>query len=97
MSPPGTFVLADEDEEESNERTQETDNMVAVSGDQATDGKEEEQVVVKYEVVEERAQELENLTSGPGVLMVRIELDWLEDMEVQSVEEQIHGDLLGID
>ena len=60
-----------EDEEESNERTQETDNMVAVSGDQATDGKEEEQVVVKYEVVEEEAQEL----------------DWLEDMDVKTEEQ----------
>ena len=74
----------EEDEGGANERTQEPDNMVAGPRDQATDGEEEEQVVVKEEVVEEESREFENLSAGPGVPMVKIEMDLLEDMEVKT-------------
>ena len=77
----------EEDEGGANERTQEPDNMVAGPRDQATDGEEEEQVVVKDEVVEEEAQESENLSAGPGFPMVWIEMDWLEDLEVKTEEQ----------
>ena len=65
--------------------------MVAGPRDQATDG-EEEEVVVKDEVIEEEAQEFENLSAGPGVPMVKIEMDLLEDMEVKT-DEQLAGEL----
>ena len=82
----------EEDEGGANERTQEPDNMVAGPRDQATDGEEEEQVVVKDEVIEEEAQEFENLSAGPGVPMVKIEMDLLEDMEVKT-EAQDAGEM----
>ena len=82
----------EEDEGGANERTQEPDNMVAGPREQATDGEEEEQVVVKDEVVEEEAQEFENLSAGPGVPMVKIEMDLLEDMEVKT-EAQDAGEM----
>ena len=66
--------------------------MVAGPREQATDGEEEEQVVVKDEVIEEEAQEFENLSAGPGVPMVKIEMDLLEDMEVKT-EAQDEGEV----